>query len=179
VTGILRRAQTRFINAVGVHDTAERLAAAWALGIGIGLSPLIGLHTVLAIVLSVVFRLNKVDVLLGTLIINPWTLPVYFPAAVLLGKRITGVHLPRLALPHPEALFHAAVWRDSAPWLQSLLLAWGTGAAIVAVLSATTIYLLLRRVIRVHRARHLRRHDSGGAARPTRPTPPPEQPGKG
>jgi uncharacterized protein (DUF2062 family) len=179
VTGLLARVRTRLIKAVGVHDTAERLAAAWALGIGIGLSPLMGLHTVLALVLAVVFRLNKLDVLLGTLIINPWTFTVYFPAAVLLGRQITGVQIPRFILPHPEALLHVAVWRDNAPWVQSVLLAWGTGAVIVAVLSATATYFLLLRLIRVHRARHLRRHDSDGAARPTHPTAPPEQPGKG
>ena len=69
------------------------VAVAAPLMIGIGLSPLMGLHTVLALVLALLFRLNKVDVLLGTLIINPWTLTLFFPAAVYLGKRITGVHM--------------------------------------------------------------------------------------
>ncbi len=159
---LLERARARFAAVVGVHERPERLAAAWALGIGIGLSPLIGLHTLMAIVLAMVLRLNKVDVLLGTLIINPWTLTAYFPTAVMVGKRLTGVPIPHFALPRPEAFLHAAVWRDSAPWVRSVLLAWGVGATIFSVVTAAATYFLLRRLILVHRA-HRRR--SPGAHR--------------
>lgn len=168
---LLVRAKARFVEVVGVHDRPERLAAAWALGIGIGLSPLIGLHTVLALVLAIIFRLNKVDVVLGTLIINPWTLTVYFPAAVVVGKRITGVHVPHFVRFHPEAVLHAAVWRENVPWLRSMLLAWGVGAAIFSLLLGTATYFLLRRIIRVHRAHHLRRHAHAAPAAPSDPSP--------
>jgi uncharacterized protein len=156
VSELLQKVRSRFAAVVGVHERPERLAGAWALGIGIGLSPLFGLHTVIALVLAVVLRLNKVDVLLGTLIINPWTLPVYFPSAVIVGRSVTGVRIPHFALPHPEAFLHLAVWRHNAPWLRSVLLAWGVGATIVSLLSAAGTYLLLRRLVLVHRARHQR-----------------------
>jgi uncharacterized protein (DUF2062 family) len=156
VREIVERVRTRFAAVVGVHESPERLAAAWALGIGIGLSPLLGLHTVLALVLAVVLRLNKVDVLLGTLIVNPWTLPVYFPAAVIVGRGITGVRIPHFALPDPESLLHFAVWRDNAPWLRSVLLAWGIGAALFSLLLGGATYVLLRRFVIAHRARHHR-----------------------
>ena len=163
---LLVRAKTRFVEVIGVHDRPEHLAAAWALGIGIGLSPLMGLHTALALVLAIVFRLNKVDVLLGTLIINPWTLPLYFPVAVFIGKRVTGAHVPHFVRFHPEAVLDVAVWRDNAPWLRSILLAWGVGAAIVSLLVGLTTYFLLRRLIRVHRAHHLRRQAHADPAEP-------------
>jgi uncharacterized protein (DUF2062 family) len=156
VKEILERVRTRFASVVGVHESPERLAAAWALGIGIGLSPLFGLHTLLALLLAVVLRLNKVDVLLGTLIINPWTLPLYFPAAVIVGRRVTGVRIPHLALPPPEQLLHLAVWRDNAPWVRSILLAWGIGAGIFSVLVGAGTYALLRRLVLVRRRRHQR-----------------------
>jgi uncharacterized protein (DUF2062 family) len=149
-----------------VGDRPERLAAAWALGIGIGLSPLIGLHTVIALALAIVFRLNKLDVVLGTLIINPWTMPIYFPVAVLLGKRVTGVDVPRFVRFQPESVLDLAVWRENAPWLKSMLLAWGVGAAILALLACLATYLLLRRVIRVHREHHLRRQAHSDQAGP-------------
>ena len=151
---LLEHARARFRDAVGFHDSPERLAAAWALGIGLGLSPLLGLHTVIALLLAFAFRLNKVDVLLGTLIANPWTLPVYFPAAVWLGKRMTGVHVPRFVVPRPEEVLHAAMWRDRAPWLRSLLLTWGVGASVVGVLAGLVTYLVVKRVIVFHRVRH-------------------------
>jgi uncharacterized protein (DUF2062 family) len=171
VRQLLVRAKARFVEVVGVHDRPEHLAAAWALGIGIGLSPLMGLHTVLALVLAIVFRLNKVDVVLGTLIINPWTLTVYFPAAVFVGKRITGVHVPHFVRFHPESVLDVAVWRDNAPWLRSMLLSWGVGATIFSLVGGVVTYFLLRRIIRVHREHHLRRHAHAGSAPPGHPPP--------
>ncbi len=158
---ILERARSRFQDAVGIHESPERLASAWALGIGLGLSPLLGLHTVIALLLAFAFRLNKVDVLLGTLIANPWTLTLYFPAAVWLGKRMTGVRVPRFVIPHPEEVLHAAMWRDRAPWLRSLLLTWGVGASVLAALAGLVTYLVLKRLIVFHRRHHLQRLRQG------------------
>lgn len=158
---VFERLRTRFDQVVGVHERPERLAAAWALGLAIGFSPVMGLHTVLALLLALVFRLNKVDVVLGTLIINPWTLPIYFPVAVFLGKRITGVRVPRFVLPHPEEVLHAAVWREHVPWLRSVLLAWGAGATVLALVAGGVTFLVLRQLIRLHRGR--RRHGPPGA----------------
>ncbi|HVN75173.1 MAG TPA: DUF2062 domain-containing protein [Thermoanaerobaculaceae bacterium] len=151
---LLEKARSRFQEVVGVHEPPERLAAAWALGIALGLSPLLGLHTVIALLLALALRLNKVDVLLGTLIVNPWTLPVYFPAAVFVGRRITGVHVPRFLIPRPEEILHAAMWRDRAPWLRSFLIVWGVGASVLALLGGLTTYLVLKRLIVFHRVRH-------------------------
>lgn len=150
---IFERLRSRFDRVVGVHEQPERLAAAWALGLTIGFSPLIGLHTVLALLLALIFRLNKVDVFLGTLVINPWTLPVYFPVAVYVGKRITGVRVPRFVLPRPEEVLHAAVWREHVPWLRSVLLAWGAGAMVLALIAGGVTFVVLRQMIRFHRRR--------------------------
>jgi uncharacterized protein len=125
-----------------------------------------GLHTVLALVLAIAFRLNKVDVVLGTLIINPWTVAFYFPAAVFIGKWVTGVEVPPFVRFHPDAVLHLSVWRENAPWLRSILLAWGVGAAIFSLLLGFATYFLLRRIIRVHRARHLRRHGHSNPSAP-------------
>lgn len=150
---IFERLRTRFDRVVGVHEQPERLAAAWALGLTIGFSPLMGLHTVLALLLALIFRLNKLDVFLGTLVVNPWTLPVYFPVAVFVGKRITGVRVPRFVLPRPEEVLHAAVWREHAPWLRSVLLAWGAGAMVLALIAGGVTFVVLRQMIRFHRRR--------------------------
>jgi uncharacterized protein (DUF2062 family) len=156
VRAIFQRLRTRFDNVVGVHEQPERLAAAWAVGLAVGLSPLMGLHTVLALLLAFVFRLNKLDVFLGTLIINPWTLPVYFPVAVFVGKRITGVHVPQFVLPRPEEVLHAAVWREHVPWLRSVLVTWGAGATVIALVAGAVTFVALRQMILLHRRRRHR-----------------------
>ncbi len=154
MSSLQERLRTRFREVVGINEKPERLAAAWALGLAIGLSPFMGLHTVIALLLAFVLRLNKVDVLVGTLVINPWTFPVYFPIAALIGTKVTGVHVPNFAFPHPEEVLHAAMWRQHAPWLRSVLLAWGVGALVFALLAGGITYLLLCQLIRLHRARH-------------------------
>jgi len=154
VRALLEKARSRFRAVVGVDEKPERIAAAWALGIGLGLSPLLGLHTVIALLLALAFRLNKVDVLLGTLIINPWTVTFYFPTAVFVGSRITGVRVPRFLAPRLEEVLHAAMWRDRAPWLRSLLFTWGVGATVLALIAGAITYFALSRLIAYHRRRH-------------------------
>jgi uncharacterized protein (DUF2062 family) len=146
-----RFAAQRIRRILGADDTPERLAVAWALGVAIGLSPLLGLHTAIALLLAYILRLNKVDVLLGTLIINPWTLTVYFPAAAFLGRWLTGVPLRRIEIPRLADVLDAAAWRERAQWLKPLLLAWGVGAGVIALLAGAATFFLLRRFIVRHR----------------------------
>ena len=47
------------------HDTPERTAAAFALGVFLGFSPLLGFHTGLGLILAFALKLNRVAVLLG------------------------------------------------------------------------------------------------------------------
>ncbi|MFI5143770.1 MAG: DUF2062 domain-containing protein, partial [Thermoanaerobaculales bacterium] len=59
---LLEHLRDRLQSVVGVKEPPARLAAAWAVGIGIGMSPFLGLHTAIALLLAFAFRLNKVDV---------------------------------------------------------------------------------------------------------------------
>lgn len=147
----------RLTAVVGANEPASRLAAAWALGLAIAFSPFLGLQTVLALLVSVVFRLNKVDTLLATLVINPWTLAVYFPAATILGQALTGIPVPRLEV-DPAALLSLETLRSQATWLRPLLLCWLVGAGVVAALVGIGSYLVIRRAIAAHR-RHAAARD--------------------
>jgi len=58
---------------LGLNDTPHRTALAFALGVFIAFSPLLGLHFILAIVSAWLFRLNRVAILVGAFVNNPWT----------------------------------------------------------------------------------------------------------
>lgn len=148
------RLRARVREVLGAGERPGRLAAAWALGVGIGLSPLLGLHTVLALIAALLLRLNKVDVLLGTLVINPWTLPLYVPAAVYLGTLVTGIHVKLAAMPDLGRLAHISMWKGQAALLKPWLVTWGTGASLIALVVGTLTYFALRRLIEHHRLRH-------------------------
>lgn len=61
-----------------VKGTPTELSLAFSIGVFIGMSPFLGLHTVLALAVASLFRLNKLVTLAGAYITNPWTiLPIY------------------------------------------------------------------------------------------------------
>ncbi len=81
---------------LGLEDTVHRTAFAFALGVFMGFSPLLGFHTLLALFIAFVFKLNRAAIVVGTLVNNPWTLPFIYSAEFLLGSFLLGS--PGLAL---------------------------------------------------------------------------------
>src|ERR687898_199234 len=70
------------------HDTPQRTAAAYALGVFFGFSPFLGLHTVLGLTFAFALKLNRVAVLIGVYSNLPWILPEYYTAATLAGAGV-------------------------------------------------------------------------------------------
>src|SRR5438445_1856076 len=94
------------------HDTPQRTAVAYALGVLLGFSPLLGLHTVLGLVFAFAFNLNRVAVLLGIYSNLPWILPAYYSLATLLGAAILRVKVQPRLLRELTAAFADAQWAD-------------------------------------------------------------------
>ena len=86
----------RFI--LHTDDTPPRAALAFAIGVFIAWTPILGFHTLLALAIAFLFGLNRVAVLAGTFVNNPWTFVPIYTAAGWLGSLLTGskVSLPRL-----------------------------------------------------------------------------------
>src|SRR5919202_7054512 len=76
------------------HDTPQRTAAAYALGVFFGFSPVLGLHTVLGLVFAFALNLNRVAVLLGIYSNLPWILPAYYTLTTVAGAALIGVQVP-------------------------------------------------------------------------------------
>jgi uncharacterized protein (DUF2062 family) len=68
-----------------VEDTPTRVAVAFAVGMFIAFFPLVGTHTALALALAFIFRLNRVTVLAGSFMNNPWTIGPMLTAGTLVG----------------------------------------------------------------------------------------------
>ena len=73
-----------------LKDPPHRTALAFGTGVFLAFSPLLGLHTVLAIVIAFAFRLNRVAVLAGAWI-NAWALAPCYAFGTLLGAMLLGV----------------------------------------------------------------------------------------
>ncbi len=64
---------------LSLDDPPEKIALSFAVGVFISISPFFGFHTILALVFSFLFRLNKVATITGSWMNNPWTVaPVYY-----------------------------------------------------------------------------------------------------
>jgi len=74
-----------------VKDTPHRIAMAFAVGVLIGISPLIGLHFIGAFFLAWLFKLNKLITLIGASINNPWTVVPISSFNVWIGAKLIGI----------------------------------------------------------------------------------------
>jgi uncharacterized protein (DUF2062 family) len=74
-----------------LQDTPHRIALAFGIGIWIAFSPLLGLHTVMALGAAFFFRLSRAALLLGAYVNNPWTIAPLYLAGTALGCALLGV----------------------------------------------------------------------------------------
>jgi uncharacterized protein (DUF2062 family) len=138
------------------HDTPERTAAAYALGVFFGFSPFLGLHTVLGLVFAFALNLNRVAVLLGIYSNLPWILPAYYTLATMLGAAILGVKVPPGLLNDLSSALADASWADFrhlAHALTPLLWGYGLGSTLGALVLALIAYRVALTMIVAHRRR--------------------------
>lgn len=152
-----RRSLKILLDLMGREQTPERVAAAVALGVGVGLSPFIGFHFILAIVLAFAFRLNKLDTVLGSLVGNPWTLPPFFAAGYRVGRALLGYSSTRVAPLHWQRILHEDFWvAFRGPGFGPRLAAFLVGTTLLAAATALVTYVVLRGMLRVYHRRHPR-----------------------
>jgi uncharacterized protein len=130
-----------------IDDTPERTAAAFALGVLFGFSPLLGLHTVLGILFAFLLNLNRVAVLLGVYSNLPWVIAPYYAFATMAGATITGHKLPPGLKSQLGALFELTVfgsefWRELITILKPLLWPYVVGSTCGAIVLAAIAYPL-------------------------------------
>jgi uncharacterized protein (DUF2062 family) len=77
-------------------------ALSFAVGAAISFSPFLGLHFLLALLIAFLFRLNKLEVAMGTLVNNPWTVAFVYSSAFFMGNGLLGWDMPEFTL---EAMF--------------------------------------------------------------------------
>ncbi len=139
---IRRRVVEPLLQLLRIGATPHQLAWSIAIGIVIGINPLLGSTTLLALALTPVFRLNIVASQLGNHVMYPLEL-LLFPAFIRLGILLfhtSGLPLERKALVH-AVKFH--------PWdTTRLLWSWEWHALVVWVVVAVILAPLLQRALR-------------------------------
>ena len=127
----------------------EDVAAGWALGMFIGCSVPFGLQLIVSIPLALMMRVSKVGATLGTLITNPVTIFIIYPAQTWVVNRLVfGGSLSFQRLMETEWTW-AAVRHLGAEAMVSFFLG---GLALGMILSPVT-YFVIRRIVLRHRSK--------------------------
>jgi uncharacterized protein (DUF2062 family) len=148
----------RLDHVLHTHDTPQRTAAAYALGVFFGFSPLLGFHTVLGLVCAFALNLNRVAVLLGIYSNLPWILPAYYSLATMAGAGLLRVRVQPGLLRELTAALADAQWADFrrlAHALTPLFKAFALGSTLGAILLALIAYYVALAMIVTHRRRLL------------------------
>lgn len=129
------------------HDTPQRTAAAFALGVFLGFSPLFGLHTVLGVVLAFALRLNRLAAIAGVYVNLPWFVAPYYTVTTMAAARLLGMPLPerfagRLAELFDLSMFAGAFWTGLAELLRPLLVPFVVGSTAAATALGVAAYFL-------------------------------------
>lgn len=129
-----------------LEESPPRTAAAFAIGVFISFSPFWGLHTVLALVAAFLFRLNRLAVLVGAWINNPWTVAPTASAGAALGFWILGTEMrfPRLT---EFPLLSSEFWDQMLSDFEYLLWPFLVGNLVLSVMAAIVAYFVLRWIL--------------------------------
>lgn len=144
------------------HDTPRRTAAAYAVGVFFGFSPLLGLHTVLGLAVAFALNLNRVAVLLGIYSNLPWILPAYYTLTTVVGALLLRVDVPADLLEKLGAALSASTWsemRQHAAALAPLAWAFTVGSTVGAIILALVAYQVSHVMIVTHRHRRQVRNE--------------------
>ncbi|HZI20047.1 MAG TPA: DUF2062 domain-containing protein [Pyrinomonadaceae bacterium] len=150
---MLRGALRRLL---ALDDPPERTALAFSVGVFIAFSPFLGLHTIMATAVALIFRFNKVAIYTGTFINNPFlTLVPIIVASYAVGAFVLGrpVALPDegMSLLREPHLTDAAYWRALGAGWSDLLLPFAVGGMLLSVVCSLAAYPVTLRFLRARR----------------------------
>ncbi len=121
-----------------INETPKKTAASFAIGVFIGMSPLLGLHTVLGIAVAWLFRLNKIVTITGVYVTNPWTIIPIYTFSTWLGAKLLGI----------EDIIPDINWNDITlvyfiNEMKHVLLPFVFGTTLLGLLSAVIGYIIV------------------------------------
>lgn len=136
----------QFRQLLHLDDTPHRIAVAFALGVYIAFSPLIGLHTAMVFLFAWLFRLNTIALLLGSLLNNPWTFGPLFGGCLWLGLKLYGM---KLTIPPID--WHHLTLINLMPQLKPYLIPFFLGTTLIGVIASVIAYLFANYLITQYR----------------------------
>ncbi|MBA4371229.1 MAG: hypothetical protein C0402_00025 [Thermodesulfovibrio sp.] len=126
-----------------VQEPPRRIAGAFALGVFIGMSPLLGVHTILGIACAWLLKLNRLVTLVGVYVTNPWTIVPIYTFGTWLGTLLLGMDtiLPPIDWAH---ISFSALLKDFRPLLMPFII----GNTVLGLVSAAVSYAVILKAVK-------------------------------
>ena len=112
----------------------HEIALGMAIGVFIGITPTIPLHTILAVTLALLVRGSKLAAALGVWVSNPLSIPLFYYGSYRVGQLVLG--LPGISLPDDRSLLVMA--RLGGQIVGAMML----GGVILGIIPAMLAYVL-------------------------------------
>ena len=129
-----------------IKENPRKIATAFAVGVFIGMSPLLGIHTVLGLLAAWLFRLNRLITLVGVYVTNPWTIVPIYSFGTWFGAKLIGMHnlIPEIDWTQITLLGFLNGFRP-------LLLPFLIGSTAVGIISAVASYFVIYKAAKKYR----------------------------
>ena len=134
-----------------IDGSPPRVAAAFGIGVFIAFFPILGIHTGLALGIALLFRLNKVAILIGAWINNPWTIAPMYSAGTLVGCALLGI-APVSPAGVDWSLKGRAFYSALATTLEPLVWPFVIGNLALGAAAGVAAFVLLRSLLSRRRA---------------------------
>jgi len=141
------RLRKQLYQVLHLDESPQRTALAFAVGVFIAFSPTYGLHTLMVLFCTWVFRLNFLALMAGAFINNPWTIVPILGATLWTGVQVLGMP-PIEPLTWSDVSF-ASVYRQVSPYFLPFLV----GGLVLSLVGAAVSYPVAYWLISKYRVR--------------------------
>jgi uncharacterized protein (DUF2062 family) len=135
-----------------VEDSPTRVALAFGTGIFLAFFPIFGIHTLMALGLAWALRLNRVAVLAGTFMNNPWTIGPMYTAGTFVGCALLGVSPTRLS-EVDWSLSGRALYASAVDSFRPLLWPFVLGNLVLGLVAAAFAFIVVRAILTSRRSK--------------------------
>lgn len=141
-----------YLRLVRLKGQPEEIAGGMAIGVFVGMTPTVPLHTVLAVLIAYLFRKSKLAAAMGAWISNPVFLPFVYLLDYKLGRMITRTNPTSFAV--SDFSIHKIVelgWGISFPLI--------VGGLILGLICAVPSYFITKRAVILYKEKRRKRFD--------------------
>jgi len=141
-----------YLRLLHLKGRPEEVAGGMAIGVFIGMTPTVPLHTVLAVLVAYLFGKSKLAAAMGVWVSNPLLLPFVYLLDYKLGRMVTRTTPPSFAM--SDFSIHKIIelgWGISYPLI--------VGGFILGLICAIPSYFVTKKIVILYREKRRKRSD--------------------